>query len=104
MNPENFDFKQLSPKVKTLKQCQEYLKKYFVPLIDGNHAVLENGKYVIKDQATLTKVYFNRMPKYKTGSDGDDDDGDSSKAFDFSTWYFKKYTDLRSITYELNNE
>ena len=103
MNSENFDFKQLSPKVKTLKQCQEYLKKYFVPLIDGNHAVLENGKYVIKDQATLTKVYFNRMPKYKTGGEGDEDDGDS-KAFDFSTWYFKKYTDLRSITYELNKD
>ena len=48
MNSENFDFSQLSPKKNTLKQCQEYLKKYFVPLMDGNHAVLENGNYVIR--------------------------------------------------------
>ena len=103
MDIQNFDFKQLSPKTKTLKQCQEYLKKYFVPLMDGNHAVLKDGNYEILDQPTVTKVYFNRMPKYKAGSDGDDDDG-NSKAFDFSNWYFKKYTDLRSITYELNKE
>ena len=101
MNSENFDFAQLSPKKNTLKQCQEYLKKYFVPLMDGNHAVLENGNYVIRDQPTLTKVYFNRMPKYKAGSGDDDDDGDN-KAFDFSAWYFKKFTNIRSITYELN--
>ena len=102
MDIQNFDFKQLSPKIKTLKQCLEYLKKYFVPLVDGNHAVLENGNYVIKDQPTVKKVYFDRMPKYKAGGDGDDED--DSKAFDFSVWYFKKYTDLRSITYELNKD
>ena len=96
MDIQNFDFKQLSPKTRTLKQCLEYLKTYFVPLVDGNHAVLENGNYVIKDQPTVKKVYFDRMPKYKAGGDGDD--GNDSKAFDFSTWYFKKYTDIRSIT------
>ena len=102
MDIQNFDFKQLSPKTRTLKQCLEYLKTYFVPLVDGNHAVLENGNYVIKDQPTVKKVYFDRMPKYKAGGDGDD--GDDSKAFDFSNWYFKKYTDIRSITYELNKD
>jgi hypothetical protein len=61
--------------------------------------VLEDGKYVLKDEATLKKIYFDRMPIYTVG--GEDDD---AKKVDLSNWYFKKYTDVRSITYELNKE
>lgn len=96
---QNFNFKLISPAHKTLGECRAYLKEYFVPLLDGSHAVLENGKYVIKDQQTLKKVYFDRMPLYKCKDDDDD-----SKPFDFSKWYFTKYNDLRTITYELNKE
>jgi hypothetical protein len=96
---QNFSFKLINPAHKTLSECRSYLKEYFVPLLDGSHAVLENGKYVIKDQQTLKKVYFDRMPLYKCKDDDDD-----SKPFDFSKWYFTKYNDLRTITYELNKE
>ena len=95
----NFNFKLIDPRQKTLKECKAYIREYFVPLRDGNHAVLEDGKYVLKDEATLKKVYFNRMPIYTVG--GEDDD---AKKVDLSNWYFKKYTDVRSITYELNKE
>ena len=59
----NFDFKMLSPAKKTLKECMEYIAQYFVPLKDGNIAVFEDGKYTLKDDSTVKKVYFNRMPK-----------------------------------------
>ena len=94
----NFNFKLIDPRQKTLKECKAYIREYFVPLRDGNHAVLEDGKYVLKDEATIKKVYFNRMPLYVYMDDGDE------KKVDLSNWYFKKYTDVRSITYELNKE
>jgi hypothetical protein len=97
----NFNFKLIDPQHKTPRECLAYIKEYFVPLLDGSHAVLENGKFVIKDQQTLKKVYFDRMPLYKTG---DDDDDCNNKPFDFSKWYFTKYTGLRSITYELDKD
>jgi hypothetical protein len=92
----NFNFKLINPKHKTLGECKAYIREYFVPLLDGNHAVLENGKYVIRDKTALRHVYFDRMPDYVTGDD------DDKKPIDLSKWYFNKYTDIRSITYELN--
>ena len=94
----NFNFKQIDPRHKTLSECKTYLKQYFVPLLDGNHAVFENGKYVIKDKATIKHVYFDRMPMYISGDD------DDSKKVDLSKWYFNKYDDVRSVTYELNKD
>ena len=78
----NFNFKLIDPRQKILKECKAYIREYFVPLRDGNHAVLEDGKYVLKDEATLKKVYFNRMPIYTVG--GEDDDG---KKVDLSNVY-----------------
>ena len=95
----NFDFNKLDPAHKKLKECMEYITQYFVPLKDGNISVFEDGKYVLKDDATVKKVYFNRMPKYPVKGD----DGCSS-SFDFSKWFFNKYTGIRSITYDLNKE
>ena len=93
----NFDFSKINPDVLTLKKCQAYVAQYFVPLKDGNHAVFEDGRYIIRDQATLKSVYFNRMPHYEL------DIGDGgSKSVDLSKWYFTKYTGFRSITHELN--
>ena len=66
----NFNFELINPATKTLEECQEYIKKYFVPLRDGNHGVFENGKYEIKDESTVKKVYFNRMPNYIYIQDG----------------------------------
>jgi len=95
----NFDFKMLSPAKKTLKECMEYIAQYFVPLKDGNIAVFEDGKYTLKDDSTVKKVYFNRMPKYESSAE---DGGKNS--FDFSKWFFNKYTGIRSITYELTKD
>jgi hypothetical protein len=99
-NSPNFDFAQLSPKNKTLKACMKYITEYFVPLKDGNIAMFEDGKYITKDDYTIRKVYFNRMPDYQTGMD---EDGVKS-TFNFSSWFFNKFTGIRSITYELNKD
>jgi hypothetical protein len=98
-NAPNFDFNQLSPAQNTLKGCMKYITQYFIPLKDGNIAMFEDGKYVTKDDAIVRKVYFNRMPEYDIGME----DGVKS-TFSFSNWFFKKYTDIRSITYELNKD
>ena len=90
----NFDFKQVDVKQNTPKQIMKYISKYFIPLTDGNHIVFLNGKYVIYDQATVKKTYFDRMSILKD-SDGDD-------VFNPNKWYFTKNRDLRTITYELN--
>ena len=93
----NFDFEKINSKKQTLDQCKAYLSQYFVPLKDGNHAVFEDGHYVIRDQPTLKKVYFDRIPKYQCGDD-------DSSMIDLSKWYFTKYAKVRSITYDLNKD
>ena len=92
----NFEFSKLNPTHQSLKKCKAYLSQYFVPLKDGNHAVFEDGQYVIRDQATVKKVYFDRMPKYQCDED--------EPPFDLGKWYFTKYDKVRSITYDLNKE
>jgi hypothetical protein len=67
-----------------LAEAQNYVKQYFVPLNTGNHAVYVNRKFEVMEQSVVKSTYFNRMPD------------------ELSKWYFKKYLDLRSITYELN--
>jgi len=88
----NFDFNQI--KNKSPSECKSYIKQYFIPLTDGSHIVFVNGKYTIYDQATIKKTYFDRMPVIK------DEDGDEK--FNISKWYFTKYTNIRTISYELN--
>ena len=98
-NSPNFDFNQLSAEKNTLKGCMKYITQYFIPLKDGNIAMFEDGKYVMKDDVSVKKVYFNRMPEYDIGME----DGVKS-TFNFSNWFFKKYTGIRSITYEINKD
>jgi hypothetical protein len=82
MNFENFDLnkiKDLSP-----KDAKSYIEKYFIPLSSGDHAFLENGKYVIKDDAIIKRTYFKRLPK------------------ELYYYYFEIKTDLKTITYDIN--
>ena len=58
---QNFNLKT----VKTLNplDAKNYITKYFVPLSDGNHAMFQDGKYIIKEDPEIKKSYFNRMSK-----------------------------------------
>ena len=46
----------------------------------------------------MKDVYFNRMPEYIFIEDG------KLKKVDLNDWYFKKYTGIKTITYELNKD
>jgi dihydroxyacetone kinase-like predicted kinase len=82
MNSQNFDFKMLDDL--SLKQQKKYLQRFFVPLKNGNHVLLENDTYEVYSQTDIKNTYFKRMPK------------------ELSTFYFEEYKELRSIVYELN--
>jgi len=71
--------------VKNLSQVDAklYITKYFVPLTDGNHAMLEDGKYIIKDDTEIKKTYFNRMSK------------------ELQKYYFTEFTQIKKVVYEL---
>ena len=81
---ENF---QLS-KIKTLSpiDAKDYITKYFVPLSNGNHAMLIDGIYIIKDDQEIKRSYFNRMQK------------------ELCNYYFKEFTEVKTIAYEVNKE
>ena len=79
-NAPNFEFNDRN----TLKGCMKYIAQYFIPLKDGNIAIFEDDKYVIKDDVIVRKVYFNRMPEYDIGME----DGVKS-TLSFSNWFFK---------------
>ena len=93
----NFDFAMVDPKKTTPKQRMRYVSRYFVPLVDGTHAVFINGKYTIMDQTAITKTYFNRM-----ALDKPEDEEEDVIRFNISKWYFTKYQNLCTIVYELN--
>lgn len=73
-------------KVKTLSptEAKQYVDKFFIPLTDGNHALLVNGKYDIYDESVIRKTYFKRMSQ------------------ELNKYYFQDKTDLRTITYDIN--
>ena len=73
-------------RIKTLSpnDSKVYITKYFVPLDNGNHAMLIDGKYFIKEDSELKRSYFNRMSK------------------ELCNYYFKDFTEVKSITYEMN--
>ena len=98
-NSPNFDFSKVNPKNHTPKQVKAYITQYFVPLVDGSHAVFVNGKYTIMDQCTVTKTYFNRMVVEQPREEEED-----VIPFNIGKWYFTKYTNLCTIVYELNRE
>lgn len=74
--------------IKNLSQneAKEYLIKYFVPLTDGKHAFYMNGKFNISETKDIKSTYFNRMSK------------------ELNEYYFKDFTALKSITYQLNKD
>jgi hypothetical protein len=82
MASENFTLS----KIKTLSpvDAKEYITKYFVPLSNGNHAMLIDGIYVIKDDQEIKRSYFNRMQK------------------ELCNYYFKEFTEVKTISYEIN--
>lgn len=82
MTRENF---QLS-KIKTLSptDAKDYIIKYFVPLSNGNHAMLIDNVYHIKEEQEIKRSYFNRMPR------------------ELYNFYFKEFTEVKTITYEVN--
>lgn len=80
---KNFSLK----KVQDLKPSEQgkaetYISKYFIPLSNGMHAFLNNGKYELIDHNTIKHTYFDRMSK------------------SLSDFYFKKNIDIRTVEYE----
>jgi hypothetical protein len=61
-----------------------YIDKFFIPLDNGTHAILKNGKYEIIDTPTLRSVYFKRMSK------------------EANNYYFTEKKDIRSIVYDIS--
>lgn len=78
----NFSFDEID--ALNFTQQKEYIKKYFIPLKTGDHAIFENEKWKIVDDSVIRKVYFNRL------------------ANDLSKFYFKEYKGLREVVCQLN--
>ena len=57
----NNDFNLARLQELNINQSKEYIKEYFIPLIDGNHAFKSKGKWIIYNKETLKDVFFNRM-------------------------------------------
>ena len=43
--------------------CKNYVLKYFCPLRNGTHALIEDGEVTIIQKDTMTDVYLSRFPK-----------------------------------------
>jgi hypothetical protein len=41
--------------------AKEYVKKYFIPLIDNSHAFNYKGEWIIKSKEEIKDVFFNRL-------------------------------------------
>ncbi len=76
---DNFNLEKIN--TLCLNDQKEYVKKYFVPLANGQHAVLFNGSYEIQDESQINKAFFNRMSK------------------ELKTWYFHAYLNVRYVDY-----
>lgn len=64
--------------------ARQYMTKYFVPLRNGNHAMLIKGEYVEISVKTLRDTYFKKIPK------------------DIMKYYMEEYETIREISYKLN--
>lgn len=65
----------------------KYITKYFVPLTNGQHAILKSENeetYTIKDNNSIKQVYFNRLHE------------------GLQTYYFKTFTEIRNLQCKLN--
>lgn len=79
-NKEIFDFNVLSEL--SLKNQKEYIKRFFIPLNNGDNVVVGN-EIIIMNEEKIKKSYFNRMPK------------------PLSKWYFTEYTEVKNPVCEL---
>ena len=79
---ENFCFNKL--KSLNFSQQKEYIIKFFVPLSNGSHCMLQNGVFELIADEVIKKVYFNRFDKK------------------LSEYYFKEFSEIKTIVYELN--
>jgi hypothetical protein len=60
-------------KLKDHIDCKKYIEKFFVPLTNGSHAFIENGKLEMINNDSMRIVYLNRFED------------------DIKKWYEKKY-------------
>lgn len=79
---ENFDIK-LAQSLGHDLMCA-YISKFFYPMKDGNHIIIEDGKPKVLSQETIKKVYFARLGKAA------------------NEYYFHKNPDLMKIVCKLN--
>ena len=77
---ENFSFEIMNKMM--MKDCRQYITKYFIPLTNGKHAFIVDGGYIIYSERTIKNVYFNRMPD------------------DLTKYYFYHYYKLRTPVIE----
>lgn len=73
--------KDLSP-----NEAKKYVTKFFVPLDNGNHAMLIDGVYHIKEDQEVKKAYFNRMQK------------------ELGAYYFTTFCEVKSVVYQINKD
>ncbi len=66
------------------KACQDYIAKYFYPMIDSSHFFWMDNKFIHMSNEDVKKVYFNRLPD------------------DISKWYFKKYNSLCKVINDIH--
>lgn len=89
MNQEKFSFQKATDYVFNNKgeididTTKEYIKKFFIPLTNGNHIFVQCGKAELIDTETLKRVYFNRMHKK------------------MNTFYFNEYIEIKEPVCEI---
>lgn len=67
-----------------IDNATEYIKKFFIPMTNGNHIFTQENTYKIFDKTTIKDVYFNRFHP------------------NISKWYFNKHTDVKTPVCEIN--
>lgn len=81
----NFELKKLKElSADSINDTKKYIAEYFIPLSTGDHAFKKNGKYEIKKQEEMSKVYINRFPKQ------------------FKSWYLCEHDNILTPVYKIN--
>ena len=82
MNQLNFSLDTISNL--SQQEAKQYLIKYIVPLTNGSHAMLKNGKYEIIEDQIIKKTIFKRLSQ------------------ELNKYYFVDYHGLKTIDYKIN--
>ena len=69
---------------KNIKECTDYVSKYFFPLKSGGHLYLENNKFIFYDDKNVKSIFFKRMP------------------IDVNKWYFENNLTLYNTISHIN--